>query len=127
MEAVDKTKIEKEQIYFAPPNYHLLVERDFSLSLSQEDPVVFSRPSIDVLFESAARSLGEKVCGVLLTGANEDGAAGLKFIQACGGYTIVQNPMDAEIPTMPQSALTRFRPDFIGSLKEIAQKLATFT
>lgn len=127
LEARDKMPIQKGHAYFAPPDYHLLIEKDFSLSLSQDELVHFSRPSIDVLFESAAASLGSSVCGVLLTGANEDGAAGLQAIQSVEGYTIVQNPDTAAWPIMPQSALQIFSPDAVLNLDEISQKLIFFS
>src|SRR5262249_30689101 len=83
-EAEDKEPLARGTVYIAPANYHLLVEKSGCLSLSADDPVCFSRPSIDVLFESAADAYGESLLGVLLTGANEDGARGLARIQRCG-------------------------------------------
>ncbi|AHL77116.1 chemotaxis protein CheB [Stutzerimonas stutzeri] len=118
-EADDKEVVRAGTLYFAAPGYHLLVEADLSLSLSQDDAVHFSRPSIDVLFESAADAWGERVAGILLTGANEDGAAGLEAIKRAGGITIVQDPEEAEVPTMPLSALQRFAPDYILPLRDI--------
>lgn len=112
-EAEDKDAILPGTLYFAPPGYHLLVEDDFTLSLSRDEPVQFSRPSIDVLFESAADALGEQVCGILLTGANHDGANGLHTLSRSGGVTVVQSPSSAEVPTMPEAALKRFHPDFV--------------
>jgi len=101
----------------------LLVEDDWSLSLSQDDAMHFSRPSIDVLFESAADAWGERVAGVLLTGANEDGAAGLDAIRRAGGTTIVQDPGEAEVATMPLAALQRFAPDYLLPLRDIHRLL----
>ncbi|WP_045163917.1 chemotaxis protein CheB [Stutzerimonas stutzeri] len=118
-EADDKEVVRGGTLYFAAPGYHLLVEADLSLSLSQDDAVHFSRPSIDVLFESAADAWGDRVAGILLTGANEDGAAGLEAIRRSGGVTIVQDPEEAEVPTMPLSALQRFAPDYILPLRDI--------
>ncbi|KTT13854.1 chemotaxis protein CheB [Pseudomonas oryzihabitans] len=112
-EAEDKDAILPGTLYFAPPGYHLLVEDDFSFSLSRDEPVQFSRPSIDVLFESAADALGEQVCGILLTGANHDGASGLHTLSQNGGVTVVQSPSSAEVPTMPEAALKKFDPDFV--------------
>jgi len=112
-EAEDKDAILPGSLYFAPPGYHLLVEDDFTLSLSRDEPVQFSRPSIDVLFESAADALGEQVCGILLTGANQDGASGLHALAQNRGITVVQSPQSAEVPTMPEAALKRFHPDFV--------------
>jgi two-component system chemotaxis response regulator CheB len=106
-EAEDKATIEPGTIYFAPSDYHLLVERDGTLSLSIDEPVHFSRPSIDVLFESAARAGGSHVLGILLSGANADGAEGLAAIAARGGLTWVQTPASARSPTMPEAALAR--------------------
>lgn len=122
-EADEKEPIEGGTLYFAPPGYHLLVEQDRTLSLSQDEPVHFSRPSIDVLFESAADAWGSAVGGVLLTGANEDGAAGLEAIHLAGGLTVVQDPAEAEIDTMPRAALQRFTPDHVLPLRRIAQLL----
>lgn len=126
VEALDKMEIESHHIYFAPPGYHLLVERDGTFALSQDDPVNFSRPSIDVLFESAAEAYGSRTCGVLLTGANADGAVGLKAIAEKGGYTIVQDPEEAEIKTMPEAALSLIKPSFVAPLREISNKLNAF-
>ncbi|MBH3458398.1 MULTISPECIES: chemotaxis protein CheB [Pseudomonas] len=124
-EARDKERIEAGQIYVAAPGYHLSVERDLSLSLSQEAPVHFSRPAIDFLFASAADAYGEGLLGVLLTGANEDGAEGLACIKKCGGRTVVQDPRDAQVALMPEAALALHRPDHILSLSGIGQLLAT--
>lgn len=122
-EANDKERIEGGTLYFAPPGYHLLVETDFSLALSQDDAVFFSRPSIDVLFESAADAWGDRVMGILLTGANEDGAAGLEAIARAGGLTVVQDPAEAEVSVMPRAALQRFTPNYVLSLRNIQQLL----
>lgn len=122
-EAGDKEPVQGGTLYFAAPGYHLLVEADFSLSLSQDDAMHFSRPSIDVLFESAADVWGERVAGILMTGASEDGAAGLHAIQMAGGLTIVQDPGEAEMPTMPLAALQRFAPDYILPLRDIHRLL----
>lgn len=108
-----------DHIYIAPPDYHLCIEPDLTLSLSSEGPLNFSRPSIDILFESAAYTLPRKVAGILLTGANEDGAYGLTLIKKCGGLAIVQNPSDADYPTMPESALKLLRPDFLVTTNEL--------
>jgi two-component system chemotaxis response regulator CheB len=103
-EVEDKQPITPGHLYVAPPDYHLLVEAGY-FSLSTEEPVRFSRPSIDVTFESAADSYGARTVGVVLTGANEDGARGLKRIVEAGGYAIVQDPASAEMPIMPEAAL----------------------
>lgn len=123
-EAHDKQAIAPGRVYVATPGYHLSVERDFSLSLSQEDPVHFSRPAIDFLFVSAADAYGEGLLGILLTGANEDGAAGLAYIKNSGGRTVVQDPRDAQVALMPEAALALHQPDHILSLSGIEQLLA---
>jgi two-component system chemotaxis response regulator CheB len=107
-EAEDQQLIQSGHLYFAPPDYHLLIDNGPRLALSVDAPLHFSRPSIDVLFESAADGYGDKLVGVLLSGANDDGAAGLAAIHAAGGYTIVQDPASASMPTMPEAALARF-------------------
>ena len=123
-EGSDKAAIEPGVIYFAGPGYHLSVERDFTLSLSQEERVHFSRPAIDILFDSAADAYGAGLVGVLLTGANEDGAQGLATIKRRGGLTIVQDPTEARMSTMPLAALKLQRPDHILSLNGIGSLLA---
>lgn len=123
-EAGDKMELEDGHAYFAPSNYHLLLERDRTCSLSQDEFVHYFRPSIDVLFVSAANSLGRSAVGVLLTGANQDGADGLLQIQTRGGITIVQDPAEAQVATMPQSALNIMQPDQILKLDGIASYLA---
>jgi two-component system chemotaxis response regulator CheB len=110
-------------IYFAPPNYHLLVDDTFSFSLSTEEKVNFSRPSIDVLFESAALTYTKSLIGVILTGANSDGANGLFTIKKFGGTTIVQNPCSAISSTMPRAALKLTKPNFRLSIDDISLKL----
>ena len=105
IEAEDKEPIEPRTVYFAPPDYHLLVETDRRLSLSSEEPVLFARPSIDVLFETAADAYGAALIGVVLTGANADGANGLKAIAEAGGVTLVQTPELAYADAMPRAAL----------------------
>ncbi|AAN69353.1 Protein-glutamate methylesterase [Pseudomonas sp. XWY-1] len=124
-EARDKESISSGQIYVAGPGYHLSVERDLTLSLSQEEPVHFSRPAIDFLFISAADAYGDGLLGVLLTGANEDGARGLAYIKNNGGRTIVQDPRDAQVALMPEAALALHQPDHILTLSGIGQLLAT--
>lgn len=122
-EADEKEQIRKGTAYFAPPNYHLLVEEDSSLSLSVEPRVNYSRPSIDVLFESAAIAFGSHLIGVILTGANNDGSKGLMKIKEAGGIAIVQSPATAYVDSMPIAAIEKSDPQFIMSLSEIAQKL----
>jgi len=105
--------------YLAPANYHLLVERGGTLALSIDPPVNFARPSADVLFESAAEVYGAALIGVILTGAGNDGSRGLLKIKNSGGLTIVQDPADAEMDSMPRSALQLQKTDHIVRLKEI--------
>ncbi|MFB9243404.1 chemotaxis protein CheB [Massilia antarctica] len=123
-QADDKMPLEAGSVYFAPPGYHLSIERDFSFSLSQEDPVHFSRPAIDVLMESAADAYGERLAGILLTGASADGAAGMARIAACGGLTVVQDPLDAEIATMPLAAIRLRAPDAVLPVPAIRTLMA---
>lgn len=104
-EAEDKEPIEGGVVYLAPPDYHLLVETDQGLALSSDEPVNFSRPSIDVLFESAADAFGANLVGVILTGANHDGSAGLRAVQAAGGMAIVQDRTEAYATAMPDAAM----------------------
>ena len=102
-DADEKEILSPGTIYFASPNYHLLIERDLTFSLSQEEPVQYARPSIDVLFESAADAFGRHLIGVLLTGANQDGAEGLKRIHQTGGLALVQAPATAQFRAMPDA------------------------
>lgn len=104
-EPLDKEPVSASMIYVAPPDYHLLINRGMTFAFSVDEPVNFSLPSIDVLFESAARSLGGGVIGVLLSGANADGAHGLKAIEDAGGTALVQAPQDASMPAMPNAAI----------------------
>jgi two-component system chemotaxis response regulator CheB len=124
VEAADKAPLRPGTVHFAPPGYHLSIESDRSFSLSCEPPRVFSRPSIDVLFESAAHALGPRVAAVLLTGASEDGASGLATIGEAGGSTVVQDPAEAEVPTMPQAAIARREPSQVLQLAAITAWLA---
>lgn len=118
-EAVDKAHIMPGTLYIAPGGYHLLVEQDHSFALSCEAPVHYSRPSIDVLMESAADAWGPRLAGILLTGANDDGAEGLARIGEHGGLTVVQDPHEAAIPTMPRAAMKRRAPDLVLPLDRI--------
>jgi two-component system chemotaxis response regulator CheB len=121
-EAEDKEPLRGPGVYLSPPDYHLLVEADW-VALSTEEPVAYSRPSIDVLFESAAYSHGSSVIGVLLTGANQDGTRGLKQIKERGGYVIIQNPDSAESAFMPKHAVKNLLPDRVLNLEQIAAEL----
>jgi two-component system, chemotaxis family, protein-glutamate methylesterase/glutaminase len=114
----DKTPLEQDHVYTAPPDYHVLVEPGH-LALSTEAPVQFARPSIDVLFESAADAYRERVIGIVLTGANEDGAAGLARIKSRGGVAIVQDPSTSVRSAMPDAAIAATAADAILPLDEI--------
>jgi two-component system, chemotaxis family, protein-glutamate methylesterase/glutaminase len=124
-EGEDKLVVEPGTVYFAPPDYHLLLDKGPQLALSVDDPVHYSRPSIDVLFESAADVYAERLMGIILTGANEDGSAGLAAVRRLGGVTIVQAPDSARVPLMVLSALRHSAPDFVLPLDEIAALLRT--
>src|ERR1035437_7782857 len=116
-EADEKEKIEKGNVYIAPPNYHLLIEKNKTFSLTIDERVNFARPSIDVLFESAAEAYKNKLIGIVLTGSNNDGTNGIKRIKECGGLTIIQDPETAESAYMPKSALDAIQPDYILSIR----------
>ena len=122
-EADDKENIVPGTLYFAAPGYHLSIEQDRSFSFSREERVHYSRPSIDYLFASAADAYGPRLMGILLTGANQDGAAGLVQIQRQGGLTVVQDPNDARVATMPEAALALHQPDYLLSLQGIGRLL----
>jgi len=123
IEADEKEKIEKGKVYIAPANYHLLIERDKTFTLTIDERVNYARPSIDVLFETAAEAYQNKLIGVVLTGSNNDGTKGLQRIKECGGLTIVQDPDTAESYYMPASAIASFLPDHILPLEEIVKLL----
>ncbi|MDZ8053617.1 MAG: chemotaxis protein CheB [Aulosira sp. ZfuVER01] len=121
-EVEDKDEILSGYVYLAPADYHLLIESGY-FALSIDAPVSYARPSIDVLFESAAEVYGKQVIAVILTGANEDGVQGLKMVKSHFGIAIVQEPTDAEYAVMPKAAITAVAVDWILPLKEIAKKL----
>jgi len=125
VEARDKELIKPGTLYFAGPGYHLSVEQDRSLSLSQEDRVHHSRPAIDFLFASAADTYGAGLLAILLTGANQDGARGLAHVKQQGGTTVVQDPAEARVAVMPRAALALHTPDHILSLSQIGSLLAS--
>ena len=125
-EAEDKQPVEAGTVYFAPPDYHLLLDVGPALALSTDEAVNFSRPSIDVLFESARDIYGHRLLAMLLTGASHDGAGGIHAIRCAGGCAIVQRPDTAQAPLMPESALKRGPVDFVLTLEEIAALLQTF-
>jgi two-component system chemotaxis response regulator CheB len=124
-EAEDKEPMVGGVIYFAPSDYHLLVEADGALALSNDEPVNYSRPSIDVLFESAADAYGPALVGVILTGANNDGAAGLKAVTDAGGMAIVEDPAKAYASAMPDAALDAAATAKVMTLEAIASYLSS--
>lgn len=124
-EAEDKTTLTAGTLYVAAPDYHLLVEAPGTIALSTEAPVQFARPSIDVLFETAAEAYGAGVLAVLLTGASADGAAGLAHVKALGGRAIVQDPATAECATMPAAGIAAAPVDYILPLERIADHIVT--
>jgi two-component system chemotaxis response regulator CheB len=123
VEVEDKEPLKASTIYFAPPDYHLLVETDMTLALSTEDPVLFSRPSIDVLFESAAEVFGSDLTAIILTGANQDGAQGVKAVGAVGGKVIVQDPESAFAAAMPLAALKAWPTATVMTLDAMAEHI----
>ena len=123
-EAEDKEPALPATVYFAPPDYHLLIEDGPRIALSVDDVVHFSRPSIDVLFQSAADVFGESLMGIILSGANEDGARGLKTIHDRGGVTVVQEPSGAYESRMIHAALGLCQPHFVLPLEELASLLS---
>jgi two-component system, chemotaxis family, protein-glutamate methylesterase/glutaminase len=125
-EAEDKEPVQPGTVYFAPPDYHLLVDRGPAFALSSDAPVHFSRPSIDVLFDSAADIYGERLLGLILTGANQDGAEGLAAIGRAGGRTVVQEPGSAAVPFLPEAALQAGPVDFVLSLAQLEELFATW-
>jgi two-component system chemotaxis response regulator CheB len=110
-------------VYVAPSNYHLLFEKDGTFSLDTSEKVNYSRPSIDVSFESAAEVYGDSLIGILLSGSNSDGTEGLKYIQKAGGIIIVQDPKTADMSFMPNNAINNTIPDYILNLQEILNLL----
>ena len=119
-EADEKEVPRRGMAYLAPPNYHLLVEPDRSFTLTVDERVNYARPSIDVLFETAAEAYRDALIGIVLTGANNDGSKGLKKIKEFGGVTIVQDPDNAEVDSMPRAAIHTAQVDHILTLEEIA-------
>ena len=124
-EAEDKEMVTSGTVYFAPNDYHLLVDQGPQLALSADDPVHHSRPSVDVLFESAVDIYKDRLLGIILTGANEDGATGLAAVHDAGGVTIVQRPDTTLAPMMALSALKLRPADWVLTLDEIAGMLQT--
>ena len=118
-EVDDKDAIVPGTIYLAPADYHLLIERDKTFSLDGSEKVKYSRPSIDVTFESAADVYGSALVGVLLSGANADGTDGLNAIKGAGGIAVVQNPASAQVGFMPQQAILHAPVDFVLTINEL--------
>ncbi len=125
--ADDKEAIENGTIYFAPAGYHLLVEPDYSFSLDISEPVQYSRPSIDVTFESVAEIYKENCTAILFSGANQDGAQGLLMIKRYGGKTFVQDPATAEVPIMPEAAIQIDAQERILTIQEIKDYIKQLT
>jgi two-component system chemotaxis response regulator CheB len=119
----DKEAVTGGVAWFAPPNYHLLIESERTFALNVDPPVNHCRPSIDPLFESAAHAYGRALLAIVLTGANEDGAEGAAAVREAGGIVVVQDPRSAEMALMPQAAIARARPHAVGTLQEIATTL----
>lgn len=118
-EPEDKESILQGKIYLAPSNYHLYVELGYTFALSTEEMVKYSRPSIDLTFETASYTYKDKLIGIILSGANSDGADGIKKVKERGGFTIVQDPKEASISTMPDAAIKSTEIDLVLSTKEI--------
>ncbi|HPQ67500.1 MAG TPA: chemotaxis protein CheB [bacterium] len=123
IEPCDKEQIKSGCIYVAPANYHMLAESDGTIALSIDPKVGWSRPSIDVLFESAAHLWKNKLIAVILTGANADGAKGMKMVKEFGGTMVAQDPTTAESPSMPQYAINMAGITNVLSLQEIGEFL----
>lgn len=124
VEAVEREPALPGHVFVAPPGYHLLLEKDRTFSFSAEEKVNFARPSLDVLFESAAEAYRERLVGVILTGANHDGALGLRKIRNLGGLCVVQRPDEADHPQMPNAAIAAADPQQVLGLDGIATLLA---
>jgi two-component system, chemotaxis family, protein-glutamate methylesterase/glutaminase len=123
IEPEDKTKLRAGYIYLAPANYHILIDNFHNISLNIDEPVKFSRPSIDVLFETAANVFKDKLVGIILSGANSDGGHGIRMVKYHGGLTIVQDPNEASIKAMPLAAIENCKVDYIYKVEEISHFL----
>lgn len=124
IEPNDKEQIKPGRAYLAPANYHMFIELGNRIALSTEEPVHHSRPSIDLSFFTAANVYREKLIGIILSGANHDGALGIKKVKELGGLTIVQDPKDCQVSTMTESALNFIKPDYVFSSDRIAEFLS---
>jgi two-component system chemotaxis response regulator CheB len=127
IEAEDQEPLHGGRVYLATPDYHLLVDRGPRLALSLDEPVNFSRPAIDVLFESAADIFGPGLLAILLTGASPDGAEGLQAVRRAGGQAVVQDPAEARAPAMPRAALARGAVEAVLNLREIRALLSSLS
>lgn len=123
-EAQDKDRLERGTVFLAPGGYHLLIERDRTLSLSLEAPVRYARPSIDVLFDSAAHAFRERLLAVVLSGANDDGAEGARRVKEAGGMLLVQDPKSAQVPEMPEAAIAAAAPDKVFEPQQLPALLS---
>ena len=119
IEPFDKEPVKSGVLYLAPSNYHMFVELDKHIALSIEEPVNHSRPSIDLSFASASYTYRNKLAGIILSGANKDGAKGLKKVKSGGGIAIVQEPGEAQVKTMPESAIQTAEPEYVFKTEEI--------
>ena len=120
----DKERVERGRVYVAPADYHMLVERDGTIALAVDEKVNWSRPSVDVLFECAARAWGSVLAAVILSGASADGATGVRAVKAAGGLTIAQDPASARMPVMPQAAIDTGAVDVVLTPEEIGLLIA---
>jgi two-component system chemotaxis response regulator CheB len=118
-QAEEREIIQAGTVYIAPPNYHLLIEEDYTFSLSLEPPVRYARPSVDVMFETAVYAYRDKLIGIILTGANDDGSYGVKKLKQMGGYVIVQDPKNAEADAMPTAAIAAAKVDKILPIEQV--------
>ncbi|WP_025761724.1 chemotaxis protein CheB [Dyadobacter tibetensis] len=123
IEVEDKEALQIGQIYLAPSDYHLLLEDRATFCLDDDEKIHYSRPSIDVTFESAAHVFGKDTVGILLSGANDDGSEGLARIRAAGGMAIVQDPNSAQMPVMPQVAIDKNHYDYVADIDQIRSYL----
>jgi len=123
VEAQDKEPVKPGTVYFAPPDYHLLLDEGPTLSLSVDDLVHYSRPSVDVLFETAAEVYGPRLLGILLSGANQDGAVGLEAVKQAGGVTLAQDPNTAQASAMPEAAVKRGAAQHVLNLEQLVAYL----
>jgi two-component system chemotaxis response regulator CheB len=122
-EADESEVVAPGTVYLAPANYHMQLERDGRISLSVDSPVNFARPSVDVLFETAADAMGAALVGLVLTGAGSDGSRGLKAVAMNGGVTVVQDPSGAVADSMPKNAIAAVSPDHVVPLEQLADLL----